>query len=144
MILSNNPNSNLFLGTQSLQNILLPLHQAVTYSSLMAVQQLLKRKNPVLDSQDRKGYIPLDLVIKSNHSEVADLLLSHLYAKVNCIDKDGNIFLWLSTYLSYYKIIKRLLAEKDIDMNLIGGHRRFEMPSISLHYTIIRLDTMFL
>ncbi|CAG8945119.1 unnamed protein product [Penicillium salamii] len=51
---------------------------------------------------------------------------------------------WFSIYLSYYEIIERLLAEKDIDVNLIGGCGRFEMLSISLYHVVVRLDTVFL
>ncbi|CAG8944659.1 unnamed protein product [Penicillium salamii] len=91
-----------------------------------------------------RGYILIYLAIKCNCLEVVDLLLSHLYANVNCTDKDENTPLWLSIYLSFYKITKRLLAKKDIDVNLIRGCRRFEMPSTSLHHTVARLDSMLL
>ncbi|CAG7970337.1 unnamed protein product [Penicillium salamii] len=63
MIFSNDPDSDLFLGTQSSQNTPLPLHQA--------------RKDPALDTQDWKGYTPIHLAIESNRPEVVDLLLSH-------------------------------------------------------------------
>lgn len=46
--------------------------------------------------------------------------------------------------MSYYKVTERLLAEKDIDVNLIRGRRRFEILSISLYHTATRLDTMLL
>ncbi|CAG8647410.1 unnamed protein product, partial [Penicillium salamii] len=97
MILSNDPDSDLFLGTQSSRDAPLPLHQAVAHGSLAAVRRLLKRKNPALDSQDRKGYTPLHLAIESNRPDVVDLLLGHPRVNVNCTDKDGNTPLWLST-----------------------------------------------
>ena len=90
MILSNDPDSDLFLRTQSLRDALLPLHQAVVYGSLAAVRRLLRRRDPALDTQDRKGYTPIYLAVKSNRPKVVDLLLSHPYTKVNCTDKDGN------------------------------------------------------
>ncbi|CAG8274700.1 unnamed protein product [Penicillium olsonii] len=144
MILSNDPDSDLFLGTQSLRDALLPLHQAVVHGSLAAVRRLLRRRDPALDTQDRKGYTPIHLAVESNRPEVVDLLLSHPCAKVNCTDKDGNTPLWLSTYSSYYEITERLLAEKDIDVNLIGGRGRLGMPSTSLHHAAARLDTVLL
>jgi ankyrin repeat protein len=63
---------------------------------------------------------------------------------MNYTDKDGNTPLWLSTYSSYHEITERLLAQKNIDVNLIRGRRRFEMPSTSLHHAATRLDTVLL
>ena len=142
MILSNDPDSDLFLGTQSSRDAQLPLHQAVAHGSVAAVRRLLRRKDPALDTQDRKGYTPIHLAIECNRPEVVDLLLSHPRANVNCTDKDGNTPLWLSAYSSYYEITERLLAEKDINVNFIGGRGRFEMPSTSLHHAATRLDTV--
>ncbi|CAG8906384.1 unnamed protein product [Penicillium salamii] len=144
MILSNDPDSDLFLGTQSARDAPLPLHQAVAHGSVAAVRRLLRRKDPVLDTQDRKGYTPIHLAIECNRPEAVDLLLSHPRANANCKDKDGNTPLWLSTYSSYYEITERLLADKDIDVNLIGGRGRFEIPSTSLHHAAARLDTVLL
>ncbi|OQE69395.1 hypothetical protein PENNAL_c0136G09986 [Penicillium nalgiovense] len=143
MILSNDPDSDLFLGTQLSRDAQLPLHQAVAHGSVAAVRRLLRRKDPALDTQDRKAYTPIHLAVESNRPEVVDLLLSHPRANVNCTD-NGNTPLWLSTYSSYYEITERLLAEKDIDVNLIGGGGRFEMPSTSLHHAAARLDTVLL
>ncbi|CAG8875840.1 unnamed protein product [Penicillium salamii] len=144
MILSNDPDSDLFLGTQSSRDTPLPLHQAVAHGSVAAVRRFLRQKDPALDTQDWKGYTPIHLAIECNRPEVVDLLLSHPRANVNCTDKDGNTPLWLSTYSSSYEITERLLAEKDIDVNLIGGRGRFEMPSTSLHHSATRLDTVLL
>ncbi|CAG8243323.1 unnamed protein product, partial [Penicillium nalgiovense] len=49
-----------------------------------------------------------------------------------------------STYLSYDEITDRLLAEKDINVNLVGGCGRLETPSTSLHHATARLDTVLL
>lgn len=144
MILSKDPDSDLFLGTQSSRDTPLPLHQAVAHGSVAAVRRLLRRKDPALDTQDRKDYTPIHLAIECNRLEIVDLLLRHPRANVNCTDKDGNTLLWLSTYCSYYEITERLLAEKDIDVNLIGGRGRFEMPTTSLHHAATRLDTVLL
>ncbi|CAG8256587.1 unnamed protein product, partial [Penicillium salamii] len=144
MILSKDPDSDLLLGSQSSRDSALPLHQAVAHGSVPAVRRLLRRKDPALDTQDRKGYTPIHLAIECNRLEIVDLLLRHPRANVNCTDKDGNTLLWLSTYCSYYEITERLLAEKDIDVNLIGGRGRFEMPSTSLHHAATRLDTVLL
>jgi ankyrin repeat protein len=97
-----------------------------------------------LDFQDRKGYTPLHLAIQSKRLELVNLLLSHPRANVNCKDKDGNTPLWISTYLSCDEITDRLLAEKDINVNFVGGRGRFEAPSTSLHHAAIRLDTVLL
>jgi ankyrin repeat protein len=72
------------------------------------------------------------------------LLLSHPRVNVNCTDKDGNTPLWLSTYSSCDEVTKRLLAEKDINLNFVGGRGRFETLSTSLHHAAIRLDTVVL
>ncbi|KAK9848357.1 hypothetical protein MYU51_016765 [Penicillium brevicompactum] len=144
MILSNDPDSDLFLGTQSSRDALLPLYQAVAHGSFAVVRRLLRRRDPALDSQDWKGYTPIHLAVESNRPEVVDLLLSHLSANVNCTDKDGNTPLWLSTYSSYYEITERLLSENDIDVNHIGSCGRFEMPSTSLHHAAARLDIVLL
>ncbi|CAG7959597.1 unnamed protein product [Penicillium salamii] len=144
MILSNDPDSYLLLGTQSSRDAELQLHQAVAHGSVAAVQRLRRRKDLALDTLDRNGYTPIHLAVESNRPEVVDLLLSHPRANVNCTDKDGNTPLWLSTYSSYYEITERLLAEKDIDVNLIGGRGRFEMPSTSLHHAATRSDTVLL
>ncbi|CAG7977422.1 unnamed protein product [Penicillium salamii] len=144
MILSNDPDSDLFLETQSSWDAPLPLHQAVAHGSVAAVRRLLRRKDTALDTRDRKGYTPIHLAIECNRPEVVDLLLSHPRANVNCTDKDGNTPLWLSTYSFYYEITERLLAEKDIDVNLIGGRGRFEIPSTSLHHAATRFDTVLL
>jgi ankyrin repeat protein len=63
---------------------------------------------------------------------------------VNYKDKDSNTPLWLSTYSLYDGITKRLLAEKDINVNFVRGYGRFETPSISLHHAATRLDTVIL
>ncbi|KAJ6168238.1 hypothetical protein N7497_001081 [Penicillium chrysogenum] len=104
MILSNDPDPDLFLGTQSSRDAQLPLHQAVAHGSVAAVQRFLGRKDLALDTQDRKGYTPIHLAVESNRPEVVDLLLSHPRVNVNCTDKYGNTPLWLSTYSSYYEI----------------------------------------
>ncbi|OGE46401.1 hypothetical protein PENARI_c299G09361, partial [Penicillium arizonense] len=41
-------------------------------------------------------------------------------------------------------ITERLLAEKDISVNFVGGRRRFETLSTSLHHAAARLDTVLL
>ncbi|KAI3091386.1 hypothetical protein CBS147333_10299 [Penicillium roqueforti] len=144
MIFSNDPKSEVFLGTQSSQDAELRLHQAVSYGSVDAVKRLLGQKGLNLDIQNRKGYTPLHLAIQSRRLEVVNLLLSHPRANVNCKDKDGNTPLWMSTYSSCDEITERLLAEKDIDVNFVGGCGRLETPSTSLHHTATRLDTVLL
>ncbi|OGE46852.1 hypothetical protein PENARI_c099G05954 [Penicillium arizonense] len=126
MIFSNDPMAKVFLGTQSSQDAELPLHQAVSYGS------------------NRNGYTPLHLAIQNKRLEMVNLLLSHPRANVNCKDKDGNTPLWLSTYSSCDGIAERLLAEKDINVNFVGGCGRFETPSTSLHHAASRLDTVLL
>ena len=127
MIFSNDPDCEVFLGTQSSQDAELPLHQAVSHGSIDAVKRLLRQKGLNLDIQDRKGYMPLHLAIHSKRLEMVNLLLSHPLASVDCKDKDGNTPLWLSTYSSCDEITERLLAEKDINVNFIGGRGIFEM-----------------
>ena len=144
MIFSNDPMSEVFLGTQSSQDAELPLHQAVSYGSVDAVKRLLRKKRQDLDIQDRKGYTPLHLAIQSKRLEMVNLLLSHPRVNVNCTGKDGNTPLWLSTYSSCDEITKRLLAEKDINVNFVRGRGRFETPSTSLHHAATRLDTVLL
>ncbi|KAJ5481387.1 hypothetical protein N7475_000199 [Penicillium sp. IBT 31633x] len=144
MIFSNDPKSEVFLGTPSSQDAELPLHQAVSYGSIDAVKSLLRKKGLDLDIQDRKGYSPLHLAIQSKRMEMVNLLLSHPRINVNCKDKDGNTPLWLSTYLSCDEITDRLLAEKDINVNFVGGCGRLETPSTSLHHAAARLDTVLL
>lgn len=65
MILSNDPDSDLFLGIQSSRNAQLPLYQAVAHGSVAAVRRLLRRKDPALDTQDRKGYTPIHLAVEA-------------------------------------------------------------------------------
>ncbi|CAG8075173.1 unnamed protein product, partial [Penicillium salamii] len=101
MRFSNDPKSEVFLGTQSSQDAELPLQQAVSYGSSPR-------------------------------------------ANVNCKDKDSNTPLWLSTYSSCDEITERLLAEKEINVNFVGGRGRFETPSTSLHHAATRLDTVIL
>ena len=135
MIFSNDPKSEVLLGTPSSQDAELPLHQAVSYGSVDAVKRLLRKKRQDLDIQGRKGYTPLHLAIQSKRLEMVNLLLSHSRANVNCTDKDGNTPLWLSTCSS----CDELLAEKNV-----GGHGRFETLSTSLHHASTRLDTVVL
>ncbi|KAJ5264785.1 hypothetical protein N7505_007578 [Penicillium chrysogenum] len=71
MVFSNDPKSEVFLGTQSSQDAELPLHQAVSYGSLDAVKRLLGKKRLDLDIQDRKGYTPLHLAIQNKRLEMA-------------------------------------------------------------------------
>ncbi|CAG8030538.1 unnamed protein product, partial [Penicillium salamii] len=130
MIFSNDPKSEVFLGTPPSQDAELPLHQAVSHGSIEAVKQRLRQKGLNLDIQDRKGYTPLHLVIQSKRLEM--------------IKPYGNTPLWLSTYSSCDEITDRLLAEKDINLNLVGGRGRFETPSTSLHHAATRLDTVIL
>ncbi|KAI3092206.1 hypothetical protein CBS147333_10239 [Penicillium roqueforti] len=144
MIFSNDPKSEVFLGTQSSQDAELPLHQAVSYGSVDAVKRLLGQKGLNMDIQNRKGYTPLHLAIQSKRLEMVNLLLSHPRVNVNCTDKDGNTPLWMSTYSSCDEITERLLAEKDINVNFVGGRGRFETPSTSLHHAATRLDTVTL
>ncbi|CAG8080624.1 unnamed protein product [Penicillium nalgiovense] len=144
MIFSNDPKSEVFLGTQSSQDAELPLHQAVSYGSVDAVKRLLGQKGLNVDIQNRKGYTPLHLAIQSKRLEMINLLLSHPRVNVNCTDKDGNTPLWMSTYSSCDEITERLLAEKDINVNFVGGRGRFEPPSTSLHHAATRLDTVIL
>jgi ankyrin repeat protein len=144
MIPSNDPMSEVFLGTRSSQDAELPLHQAVSYGSVDAVKRLLRKKRLDLDIQDRKGYTPLHLAIQSKRLELVNLLLSHPRVNVNCTDKDGITPLWLSTYSSCDEITERLLAEKGINVNFVGGRGRFETASTSLHHAATRLDTMVL
>ncbi|CAG8093096.1 unnamed protein product [Penicillium nalgiovense] len=40
------------------------------------------------------------------------------------------------------RITERLLAEKDINVNFVGGRRRFVTPSTLLHHAATRLDTV--
>ncbi|KAJ5474098.1 hypothetical protein N7475_003664 [Penicillium sp. IBT 31633x] len=144
MIFSNDPQSEVFLGTPSSQDAELPLHQAVPYGSVDAVKGLFRKRGLDLDIQDRKGYTPLHLAIQSKRLEMVNLLLSHPRINVNCKDKDDNTPLWLSTYLSCDEITDRLLAEKDINVNFVGGCGRLETPSTSLHHAAARLDTVLL
>ena len=144
MIFSNDPMSEVFLRTQSSQDAELPLHQAVSYGWVDAVKRLLRKDLLDLDTQDRKGYTPLHHAIQSKRLEMVNLLLSYPRVNVNCTDTDGNTPLWLSTYSSCGEITKRLLAEKDISANFVGGRGRFEAPSTSLHQAAIRLDTVVL
>ena len=144
MIFSNDPMAKVFLGTKSSQEAELPLHQAVAYGSVEAVKRLLRQKNLDLDIQNRKGSTALHLAVQNKRLEMANLLLSHPRANVNCKDKDGNTPLWLSTYSSCDEITERLLAEKDIDINFVGGRGRLEAPSTSLHHAATRLDTILL
>jgi ankyrin repeat protein len=144
MVFSNDPKSKVFLGTPSSQDAELPLHQAVSYGSVDADKRLLRKKGLNLDIQDRKGYTPLHLAVQSRRLEVVNLILSHPLANVNCKDKDGNTPLWLSTYSSCDEITERLSAEKDINVNFVGGRGRLEAPSTSLHHAAIRLDTVVL
>ncbi|CAG8882967.1 unnamed protein product [Penicillium nalgiovense] len=125
----NGPDCEVYLGARNAQDSELPLHEAVLHGSIDA---------------DRKGYTPLHLAVQSRRLEVVDLILGHPLANVNCKDKDGNTPLWLSTYSSCDEITERLLAEKDIDVNFVGGRGRLEAPSTSLHHAATRLDTILL
>jgi ankyrin repeat protein len=88
------------------------------------------------------GATALHLAVRSRRLEVVDLILQHPHADVNCVDNDGNTPLWWSTFLSYYAITERLLAEKNIDANLIGGVGRLDIPSAPLHHAATWSDTI--
>ncbi|KAJ5471436.1 hypothetical protein N7530_008793 [Penicillium desertorum] len=118
LIFSNDPKSETFPGAPSSQDAELPLHQAVSYGSLDAIKSLLSKKGLDLGIQDRKGYTPLHLAIQNKRLEMVNLLLSHPRAK--------------------------LLAEKDINVNFVGGRERLGTPSTSLHHAATRLDTVIL
>ncbi|KAJ5473975.1 hypothetical protein N7475_003541, partial [Penicillium sp. IBT 31633x] len=140
----NGPDCEVYLSARNAQDYELPLHEAVLHGSIDAVKWRLRQKGLDLDIQDRKGYTPLHLAVQSRRLEVVDLILGHPLANVNCKDKDGNTPLWLSTYSSCDEITERLLAEKDIDVNFVGGRGRLEAPSTSLHHAATRLDTILL
>ncbi|CAG8022806.1 unnamed protein product [Penicillium salamii] len=130
MIFFNDPDSELLL--------------AISHGWVDAVKRLLRRKGLNLDIQDRKSYTPLHLAVQSRRLEVVDVILSHSHASVDCKDKHGNTLLWLSTYSSCDEITERLLAEKDINVNFVGGRGKVETPSTSLHHAATRLDTVLL
>ncbi|CAG8904255.1 unnamed protein product [Penicillium nalgiovense] len=144
MIFSNDPMTKVFLGTKSSQEAELPVHQAVAYGSVEAVKRLLRQKGLNSNIQNRNGYTPPHLAVQTKRLEMVNLILGHPLANVNCKDKDGNTPLWLSTYSSCDEITERLLAEKDIDINFVGGRGRLESPSTSLHHAAMRLDTILL
>ncbi|KAI3091299.1 hypothetical protein CBS147333_10308 [Penicillium roqueforti] len=103
MIFSNDPKSEVFLGTPPSQDAELPLHQAVSHGSIEAVKQRLRQKGLNLDIQDRKGYTPLHLVIQSKRLEMVNLLLSHPLANVDCKDKA----IWQYATLAVYLLVMR-------------------------------------
>ncbi|CAG8020940.1 unnamed protein product [Penicillium nalgiovense] len=140
----NGPDCEVYLGARNAQDSELPLHEAVLHGSIDAVKWRLRQKGLNLGIQDRKGYTPLHLAVQSRRLEVVNLILNHPLANVNCKDKDGNTPLWLSTYSSCDEISERLLAEKDIDVNFVGGRGRLGAPSTSLHHAATRLDTVVL
>ncbi|KAJ5264658.1 hypothetical protein N7505_007451 [Penicillium chrysogenum] len=144
MIFSNDPKSEVFLGTQTSQDAEPPLHQAVSYGSVDAVKRLLGKRGLDLDIQDRKGYTPLHLAIQSKRLEIVNLLLSHPRVNLNCTDKDGNTPLWLSICSPCDEVTERLLAKEDFHVNFVGGRGRFETPSTSLHHAVTRLDIVLL
>ncbi|KAJ6137056.1 hypothetical protein N7497_012308 [Penicillium chrysogenum] len=130
----NGPDCEVYLGARNAQDSELPLHEAVLHGSIDAVKWCLRQKGLNLGNQDRKGYTPLHLAVQSRRLEVVNLILGHPLANVNCKDKDGNTPLWLSNYSSCDEITERLLAEKDIDINFVGGRGRLEAPCTSLHH----------
>ncbi|KAJ6157281.1 hypothetical protein N7497_006166 [Penicillium chrysogenum] len=140
----NGADCEVYLGARNAQDSELPLHEAVLHGSIDAVKWRLRQKGLNLGIQDWKGYTPLHLAVQSRRLEVVNLILGHPHANVNCKDKDGNTPLWLSTYSSCDEITGRLLAEKDIDVNFVGGRGRLEAPSTSLHHAATRLDTILL
>ncbi|CAG8293930.1 unnamed protein product, partial [Penicillium salamii] len=125
MIFSNDPKSEVFLGTPPSQDAELPLHQAVSHGSIEAVKQRLRQKGLNLDIQDRKGYTPLHLVIQSKRLEMVNLLLN---INLNLVGGRGR-FETPSTSLHHAAtrldtvILRRLLAVPGIDPNLcVAGH----------------------
>lgn len=144
MMFTNGPNSEVYLGTRNAQDSELPLHEAVLHGSIGAVKRPLRQKGLDLDIQDQKGYTPLHLAVQSRRLEVVNLILGHSLANVNCKAKDGNTPLWLSTYSSCDELTERLFAEKDINVNFVGGRGRFETASTSLHHAATRLDIVVL
>jgi ankyrin repeat protein len=146
MIFFNEHDSGPSFDPHSIDRDELPLHQAVSYGSPDAVKRLLrtKTKGLELEARDRYGYTPLHLAVWSQRLEVVDLLLKHPRTSVNCKDQDGNTPLWLSTYMSCDEITERLLDERSIDINFIGGRGRYQTPSTSLHHAAARLDTVIL
>ncbi|KUM55841.1 hypothetical protein ACN42_g11394 [Penicillium freii] len=62
---------------------------------------------------------------------MVNLLLSHPHANVNCKDKDDDTPIWLSTYSSCDGITESLLAEKDTNVNFVGGRGGLEASSTS-------------
>lgn len=122
----------------------LPLHQAVAHGSMDAIRLLLKQKHVRLEAHDRDGNTPLHLAVRSGSREVIDLLLCHPGVSVNCKDKNGNTPLWLSTYLSCDAVTERLLEERRVKVNFIGGHGDFQAPSTSLHHAVLNSNTVAL
>lgn len=122
----------------------LPLHQAVAHGSMDAVRLLLKQKHVNLEAHDRDGNTPLHLAVRSRRQEVMDLLLGHPRVKVKCKDRDGNTPLWLSTHLSCDAVTERLLEERSVDINFIGGYGEFQAPSTSLHHAVLKSTTVAL
>ena len=99
----------------------LPLHIASFYGNTKAVLLLLKRGANVNQTNFKKQS-PLHWVSfygqsSINHNEVTDLLLN-AGVKVNVKDKSGNTALHQACFYGSLTIIKRLIAEEDIDLNV--------------------------
>lgn len=108
------------------------LYQAVFYGSADAVRLLWGQKRVDRLSHNQDVNTPLHLAVRSRSREV-----------MKCKDKRYPL-LWLSTNRSCDAVTERLLAERGVDINFIGGNGESQIPSTSLHHTVARANTVLL
>ncbi|KAJ5117618.1 hypothetical protein N7448_011250 [Penicillium atrosanguineum] len=147
-IFSTTPNSGCLFDIDPVYHDQRPLHQAVAHGSTDAVRQLLGKNDVDLRAHDRNGNTPLHLAVRTRSREVVALLLDHPQVRINCRDKHGNTPLWLatqmSTHLSFDAVAERLLEERGVDINFVGGYDESQVPSSSLHHAVLKPDTVAL
>ncbi|KAJ5264615.1 hypothetical protein N7505_007408 [Penicillium chrysogenum] len=126
MIFSNDPMSEVFLGTQSSQDAELPLHRAVSYGSskhLEIVNLLLSDPRVNVNCTDKDGNTPLWLSTYSSCDEITERLLAEKGINVNFAGGRGR-FETASTSLHHAAtkldtvVLRQLLAVPGVNPNI--------------------------
>lgn len=85
-----------------------PLHIAVQYNNLIAVQALLKKKSDS-NAADNNGWTPLHYAAQYNYSDEITLNLLAYNPLIDALDNQGKSPLYIATQLNHEQTVKTLV-----------------------------------
>lgn len=93
-----------------------PLHLACCNGE-HAIAMILLNGNRALYETDKLGHLPLVTAFNSGHSNIASMIVSHMYKNR---DKNGNTPLHLACLISNVSLVK-FISKKNIDANAVNS-----------------------